>query len=380
MSSQGLCHVLSKLVELLVTLSRFVSEDEKVAEDAYAKLCPEISKFLRRFLRKYLSREDDREDVIGKCLTRLWSKRSSFQVTTELAWWTYVANSGRWVAIDQGKQLQDTWPEMDPPSEDANFIRIVDRGEGDMLYSSADRLWLGLNTKSPNGRRKVLAAQLFYVHERQVEIVVRCIGRGIGKEAVAEWLRHEAVLLATCYIELYYGNDKLARRILGAQDLDDLTKRAHQSPKSEPPVGWSWEEVEVILWHYRNGLSAEKIVQMSQGPNRAAPCYSIAEIRRILDKCEQRLPFAGVASQLASAFKKHHVKGEPLRNPGLWRRLVFQYFSADMLPHRQILARTEPAASVCGANLNAGILNAWLSNSRILDQLVAYVQRSRNEP
>jgi len=56
--------------------------------------------------------------------------------------------------------------------------------------------------------------------------------------------------------------------------------------------------------------------------------------------------------------------------------LVFQYSIVHELPHRQILERLEKPAQIAGYTMTGGILAAWLSNGRLLEQLTSHIKEA----
>jgi hypothetical protein len=113
-------------------------------------------------------------------------------------------------------------------------------------------------------------------------------------------------------------------------------------------------------------LTETKIAQMLS--------LEIEEVERVTRTCVGRFPFLIRARELKKKLRSCGLETRLLSSMDLWRRLAFQYYAADALPHRHILERTSEPAEISGYGLNAGILNAWLSNRRILAQLVDYLR------
>ena len=191
---------------------------------------------------------------------------------------------------------------------------------------------------------------------------------GVEPPALDHWLRSESVLMRLAYFHLYRNNDRLACYLLatvdGSKGLDRLTLQARDRIGT-PPAGWSWTEVQIAILRIRNGLTEAKISQMLD--------LDIEEVERVTRACVGRFPFLTRARELKKRLRQHGLQTRPLSSMDLWRRLAFQYYAADALPHRHILERTTEPAEVSGYGLNAGVLNAWLSSRRMLDQLVNYL-------
>lgn len=362
-------------IDDLVKLERFAGDDPHAAEEAFSQLSERIYGFLHRYLATLVPREVDRQDVTALVLQKLYAKRSEFQVQSVGQWWAYVATTGKRCAWDHAGKHHDIALEDDLPESDLNAIgRVAEMSQfRTMLYRAADEFWLGVPKVLPESERRtrLLAAQLFFLNDAPYNEVCQIVGRPkpLQREVLDEWLSDRSVLMDLAFNYLYVDNDVLICSLFGPKspltlkELDVWSRNAEKE-SGEPPEGWTWEEVKVAIWRYRNGLLTEKIQQ-------SCPQLTAQTIQAALDKCAARLPFERRARELQSALKRKHVAFDPLSATGLWRRLVFQYSIAHELPHKQILERTESAAAVAGFGLTAAMLNGWLSNGRLVTQLAA---------
>ena len=98
-----------------------------------------------------------------------------------------------------------------------------------------------------------------------------------------------------------------------------------------------------------------------------------------VEKFRNRIPLPGIAKKLVRSFETRHAPVAPLKSPGIWKRLVFQYHVFNELPQRQISEFLSPAASVVGYSLTTGMLNVWLSNGRLFAQLATYVRKESQD-
>ncbi len=325
---------------------------------------------LSRSLRSILQRESDREDAIAGTLAKLWEKRSSFQVRTEGAWWAYVFTIARRCAL--GMRAGESALELDDaltPDDDQAIHTYADlRHDRERLYRLADELWLGIGAglDERDRRKRLLAAQLFYLHGQSVrEIIAVLGGRSLDRGTLDEWLADEPTLRDLAFNELYLENEALTAHILKLGPAISLDELEASSGQEEPPGGWTWSEVKVIIRRFRNGLANDKLAQLF-------PDLTADEIALLLKRCAGLLPFTTRSQSLRKLLGNRRVNLSPLTEGGLWKRLVFQYHAECDLPQKQIFERTEPPAAVFGFHLTEGMLNVWLSNGRLCAQLAKY--------
>ena len=362
-------------MERLREVEAFVGKDAEASERAFLGLSHQIRQFLRRYLSSLAPDEDDRDDVIAVTLERIWTNRSKFQVRGEGQWWAYVATVGRRCAYDLGKAPATVVLQEDIANADYEVISWAahhsrERAE---LFRLADESWLGweAGTSDRDRNRQLLAAQLHYLDARPWAEICEIVGVGqpLSRTQLDQWLAREAVLRSLCYNCLYVHPDELVRHLLADVDesLDSLATRSLNEESPAPP-GWTWQEIRLILWHYRNGLRFDKMCRLQPG-------LSEAMIEQALARVQHRLPFASIAEKLVAAFRRNGVRSEPLRAGGLWRRLAFEYHVSDELTQKQILDRTLPAAEVAGFKLTDGMLNVWISSGRLMNQICSHARR-----
>ncbi len=368
-------------VDELRQIERLVDDDEAAAKAAFDKLAERVRPFLGRSLADLMPIESDRQDVIQITLERIWAKRLNFKVQSIGAWWAYVAVTARRCALDRIGANVETILE-DIPTDQHDYIAIIAEfsAHRSRLYSLADELWLGTDSSLPklDRKRRLLAAQLHYLHDQPWEETCAIVGVGkpIAREELDSWLLSDAVLNDLSYSQLHKGNERLACKILGLDDsvreseFDDFRRRAERG-MAAPPEGWGWEEVRIVILRYVNGLLTEKIQQL-------APDLSKPQIEAVLEKCKVRLPFEDAALELQRAFVGKNLCQNPLTSAGLWKRLVFQYFAAQELPQKQILERTQSAAQSVGYELTEGMVNVWLSGGRLIGQLISHARKGEN--
>ncbi len=107
-------------------IERFsVSSDASAAEEAFEPVALHVRNFLRRYLLPFLPNEEDRLEVVGVVIERLWTSRTRIEIRGLGSWWAYVATAARWCTLDRlGKPEESEWSE-DVPVEDLELIGVV---------------------------------------------------------------------------------------------------------------------------------------------------------------------------------------------------------------------------------------------------------------
>jgi hypothetical protein len=174
----------------------------------------------------------------------------------------------------------------------------------------------------------------------------------VSRAELDRWLSDPALLRYLCYTELYIPAEQLAGLL-----------RAEAS--------WVPAEAEVIGWIAR-GLTFERIADRRDCP---LPPEELSDLRVRL---RAALPFRRRMRELLRAVRERAgIDAAPhLARTGLWQRLAFQYRYWDDLPHRDIQERVAPPAEEVNVEVNAGMLNVWLSGGRLLGRLARYMERA----
>ena len=360
-------------------IEQFVSGDAATAGAAFRVISEHVDRFLRRYLAERVPNEQDRQDAIQVILERLWTNRTKIEARGIGQWWTYVARSARWYVYDQSGSPEEIELEQEIPIEDLTLIELLGNDRS-LLYRAADELWLGVEPAIDNMERKrrLLAAQFHYLHGRAWEEIADIVGLGkpITRDKFDTWLSDGTVLNELSYTSLHRPNDELAAYVLRPEKPLTSAELAEWSACAErkevtPPEGCTWDEVKVAILKYRNGLPESKIAQMTG--------LSKESVEVAVEKFRNRIPLPGIAKKLVRSFETRHAPVAPLKSPGIWKRLVFQYHVFNELPQRQISEFLSPAASVVGYSLTTGMLNVWLSNGRLFAQLATYVRKESQD-
>jgi len=355
-------------------LAYLVSASREMAELGFDYLMVHSRSRLEAWLLPFCRGSDDREDLLQEVGIRVWKSRESFEVRGINYWWAFLKQ----IAVRCGIDLIRS-PEPEIASDPENIERIPDEelfvfvalvdylGDRDRLYRLADKVWLG--PRPADHSRRILAAKLFYVDGLPWPQVCDLLSRGfpgrepLGREALDDWLSDQVLLRYLACEALYLSNEKLAYQLLdihpdGRESFEKLVEMA-----SSGSLGWTKDEAYVILWRYRYGKLAEQIGHMSDCVLKKQ------DMQEVFDRCRQNFPFLSMMRQLKGTYDQSPAAKGTLGQSQIWKRIVFQYFAADELPHRDIHDRTAPAAELAGYSLTMGMLNVWLSNGRLFRQL-----------
>jgi DNA-directed RNA polymerase specialized sigma24 family protein len=370
-------------------LDIFVGANEDAAWQAWERLRTMSRRYLEKRLNEWgCHSPDDQQDVIHNAFLKIWNARARFQNKGVPAWRAYVKMTAHRCFIDQLREKQrlpmiegeDDW-DLSQVSDDEmpTVASIINRLLGNELFHFANVLWLGLDPALSEDvhNRQLLAAQLYYLDGDSWEQVCDTLP-SLTRETLDEWLSHAGVIRYLTYQELYFSNESLARHLLGAPsaDLDELMRQATAAAsETPPPPGWTWEEVKVILWRYRNGLTIDQILQRLDCP------YHREGLRTLLVRLTALLPFSSQMAGVLSALDRAPSIDAPstLGGRGLWQRLAFQYRYWDDIAHRDVQERTQPAAERVGYEVKLDVLNVWLSNGRLLKQLTEFYRTVQGE-
>lgn len=343
--------------------------DSAVAKEAFNRLSKPVSRFLRNYLRPMLPSEADREDAIAMALAKIWSSRASFQPKGRSAWWCYVAKIGRRLAIDlSGSQSLGELPDDLPESDHLAIEEVAaTRDQQGRLYRAADELWLGLEREISSSvrARRLLAAQLFYVHRRSWQEICAQLGSDrepVTREQFDQWLSHEPVLRELAMTQLYWDNDTLAGWLLRPEapltsaELDHLAKERADMKASR-----------AILLYFRYGIYAHRVKQVLKDvPEK--------EIDEILAEAKARLPIASCAENLFAIFRALPRYLAALQDAGLWKRLIFAYNVECQLPHDHTFERISPAASVFSHHVTVDTITMATSGGRLFKELANHMK------
>lgn len=355
-------------------LEKFVSAPDNVAEDVFTKhIRPAAQRFLGAFLRSYLVSIDDRQEVIGIVLGRLWASRHRLEVRNVGSWWRYVGRIAHNCALDHlGRPSHEvlTDHEGDHEFED----EFWDSLDVTRLYRAADELWLGVSKAEPYILRdqKLFAIQLL-LEGTEIADILADVKRDkpISRKEFDEWMMDRSVISRLAHLTMYRAPEELAHSVLHGDrpfvksNFEEFCSDARKGT-SCPPPDWTWEEARCVLLRYANGFSEKKIVQHTEVPSDCA--------NRALTRGRECLPLRSACERLLKSLRKKGFTENPFKNPGVWKRTTFQYDARSDYPQKLILELLEPLGELGPFKFNAGILNMWVSGERLLNQLRDYIK------
>lgn len=355
-------------------LQLFIGDDEEAARQAAERLwIIGVRAIIGRLRRAGI---EDAEDIAQDVFLKLWARRKDFEPRGLFAWLKFVLTIARHSVIDKGRgaEIELDWPEdYDPQDGDAGIIEIIAEAlERHQINGAANELWLGVEWGTEE-RLKVISIQL-YLQDYSVDKVKNIIRPKLPAidHDFDLWLADEDLLRAACFFVLYRGNMPLAGYLLDPEspmrpNEVEAVLREVQKGSSAKSKNWTADEAHVLLLRFLYGMLDEKVAQVKSD-------LSPAIVGQIIGRGLELLPFEKRCRRLRSALNRLQQTNR-LHDPGLWRRLAFQYRVADFLPHKQILERTVPAAEVAGQKLSAAQLNGWLSNGRLYVQLADHLRQ-----
>lgn len=356
--------------EIEAALDNFVSADLPKAEDGFRKLWALTEPILKGRIRQCLNASDTDEALVDT-MAKLWAIRTKFNPQGSAAWISYAKRTAMRCAYDIAKARLNT--EENPEDFDILFClseAFEDPGFFDRL---AAETWCGYDHRLPQRERnrRVTAAAYFFLQKRSIRNICESLLPGVPRaKAEAElesWLTDQAVLRDLARRRAYRTGYDLACHLLDMrpdrkQDcLKALLKQSEAPEPGDPPQGWEWREVPAIISRYQFGLSPARTKERT-------PHFSLKEISGIDDRCRAKFPFAKSVSDLAVAFKE---RKDLLKGNGVWYHLAYKYWYRDGLSQKDILQRMVDAADAGGKKLNAGQLNVWFGNHRLVKMMLA---------
>ena len=369
-------------------LAAFSGPDEPKAARAFEELSVLTRRGLNSYLRERLHSEEAREDVIQDVLRRIWTRRLQFENRGAAAWWSLVKLAAEQCRVDLVRKVgsEVTWDEAEVgevPSDEMSSVDAVlqDLNDANELYRAADELWLGFDPSLSDAERarRTLAAHLFFNLNMEWHQVSDVLNRGKPSETVKRgqldaWLANPATIRSLAFRTLYLDNAGLTACLLQLpsdepSELQKVRMQAMtQNPTDNPSGNWTWTEIRVILWRYRDAERVDRILA------RESCVYDKQEIQAIFDRCLAEFPFPKIMERLCTSLTKWPKARQELTESGIWQRLVFEIYAKDTTQHRDIHDRTSPAASLAPYSLTPGMLNVWLSSGRMFAKLASYVQ------
>ncbi|MDR3690742.1 MAG: hypothetical protein P4L46_15300 [Fimbriimonas sp.] len=321
----------------------------------------------------------DREDIVQEVFQRVWRSSQSVAFESPGAWWRWLRTTCSRCTVDAIRSsipggVIDGLEDVDVAADEVNtvdeLIEMIEDRES--LYRLADEVFLGVprDMTPRERRRRLLAAKLLLVDRLPWQSVIHLINAGSSEEPILErkdldrWIGCHSVLRSLAYTELNWDNQKLY------QHLVDSVGPLEQAHDPLTAMNWSKDALDAIRLRYLNALLLEQIA------SRMADRLTKGDLIAVFDRCAERFPFIEIVRRLNSDFDFASGGREMLRDPGLWNRLIFQYYAHDELPHRDIYDRTAGAANEIGYTITMGMLNVALSNGRLFRRMADHIAKT----
>jgi len=362
--------------------------DEPAARRAFDTLYQRYLPFTESALRRKFaySNAADVENAAQQAFLKLWQSRRSLTLSDLPSWRGLLSATARNCYIDILRSSRSTLPpegiDEVPPDERPFVLEIVDRlalaTMTRRLSYAADVFWLGISRKRPveEHRRRLLAARLFYLEGADLDETLDLLNRPrpgvrpLSRSMLAEWLDAPDILLPLAYSVLYYAPAALTAHLLelpeetSAETLDalltDLTSAESPLPVCDQ---WTHQEAHAILWRYYRNASPQR------EPGIPQSTLNLEELYHIFDRCRALFPFSSQMADLLQGTQGELAVQCGPSQPGLWRRLAFQYRYLDELAHQDIEERIAPAAQQVDFLISQTVLQGWLSSRRLLEAL-----------
>ncbi|HLO99105.1 MAG TPA: hypothetical protein VK171_10970 [Fimbriimonas sp.] len=328
------------------------SSDEMSAKEAFDNLYDPIQSELTKYLVSKISNPQDREEIIANSCIRIWNVRRKFKAESVGAWFLHIRRICWWAAIDhlRTKQEHDAFEDHGKQDESFEEATSASAKARRRLHNLADQVWLGWDASvSPLDRkRRVLAAQLFYLHDRkwsEIACVVR-LRPERDRELFDDWISQKPTLLHLSFKEFHASNQELCEILLG--------KRPVMSASAEHryrPVNWTPEEIEFVRYRFQYGVE---------------PAHFSEEFaQRVTEACLKLFPFIDRFERVEKKIMRPLDQNSLLSSVGLWKRIVFHYHAVNDIKYKHIQERVEPIANRGGQKMNENTMQAWLSSGRL---------------
>ena len=368
-------------MEVGLALTRFAGVEERQAREAYDWLYLRYRGYVHFHLMKWLSggRNDPevRDEIVQNTFLNIWKARPKFVDQGEPQWRAFLKRTAYRCCIDflRSEAGQNATLPLDLSIE-APQPPLPDEDAG-RLYDCANTVLLELDPalSAAVHDRQLLAARFYYLDNESWENISRLLPPASPEEpaltrsVLFDWLSCPGVARYLAYDQLYFANDRLAAHLLGADEdwepaqrngmLTALMRRAIQAPATESAAGgWTWAEVQAILWRYRYGLSMEDILSLE------TCALSQEELFSLPARCEARFPFSYQMERLLVALQRTpSLEPQEVFSASLWQRLALQYHYYDEMTYEEIESRLQPAAALVNYPVRAATMPTWLSIS-----------------
>ncbi len=384
-------------MDQLRDLEIFLGDDVKSAELAFERLMNQQAKYVYSFLKRNFSSNsaDDHEDMFQQMKINVWKSRKNIKNQGIAAWIKFLQRiakncgldllSGRSGPVDMDSRDLTDIPESEQRRVENIVTSLLSSEEEDDFHYWADLCFLKLNPKLSRTihNRQLIAAKLYYLKSISWGEIIQVLypssegENELNRSELDAWLSDPAVIRYLIYHELFIPCTEITAIILGIpnksthSELSELLEIAmEQSTTADPPAGWTWRDCAVVILRYRYAMLEKSIL------THAKITISEKELTELCVRSDALLPFCNCMDKLITKFRQSSsTLGEQMAaDRGVWQRLAFEYHFKEQIPHKDIHSYLNAPAAKVSYSLTLNMLNAWISNYRLLDTLAAYVQ------
>ncbi len=345
------------------------------ASSAYAELFRQARPVLSRYLVMRGVRPDDADDLIQAGFAKIWERRNLLDFSTTAEWLAYAKRVTDRLLIDNFRKHKGAIlvniEEVTVSSEgEVEFVEAISSSlDRATVSSSANALWLGEPPQMFSAR--LTLAKLLWVDQLPIADVCAVAGRLLGtsvvEDALVNLVSHPAVIRTIVFEILAPEPLLLTASLCGCS-----TNTMHEVIANPRAIGeLSLVEVVLILskaYFYEHNAAAVR---------RVCDQISEAQALALIDRIGGLLPFVNAVGELRDNIGQEHFT-RALSGSGVWKRVAFHYAGCG-LPHGDIYKWIGPVASLVGFALEPMTLHAWISNRRLIKELVVYINKENSE-
>ena len=344
-------------------------EDEALAHQALTRLWTGSRPYVLRQLSKKGVRGDEAEDVCQAAFVEIWRGRGSVRAQTQADWYGLVRRRVSWELSDRigAREREDlALGELDVPAQDRPYLEALLSAseESRGLYGLANRMWLG-DSRAKDAETGAVVVQLVLVDGVSPKVAAQIFG--VAESDIDGWAADPAILARALFATLCWPSDDLAAFVLRPDRPLDLGELDAVHAGEKVPTAWNAHEARLVAWRLRNGLLEAELLRLSNGE------IEPPSLSELLERVKSTFPFGTLTEALLRSLESRGM-ASALAEPGLWKRIAFEYAIRYELPHRQIVERAGPSAEKASFRLDEAKLNNWLSLGRIFNNLAVFAR------
>ncbi len=337
----------------------------------FERVWPLAARILQAYMRRLGTPPERVEDLVQEVASRIWQRREDLCFDSEAQWLAYSKQVGDNLARDTyQKELReiamgdsaDSLEDRASPTFSSLLESVL---ESNRVLQAADDLWLG--DRPAQHKLKLLALTLLVKDNRRVSDILALLKRDGTLHAadLPSVVGDRRTVLEFIYRSLHMEPEQITSHVLGVDKdaLHNVVSLAHQGQFFKSRTGvWSAFETKIVL-RKCCGFEATSIILRSFSTEQHE------DIRDATVRLCRHLPFMNSMNLLARRLSNHKIGLSCAKEPGLWKRLAFQYVAGECLPHQDFVAWFGPVARVSGFPLSSLTLHAWISNRRLVNEL-----------